>query len=116
MILIRCFAACFLYVLIFILIGVLVAFGIYVWTQPVGGYIGSTALFQNNFARAAVSILAFLLAFAILLFVCCYRSRISLAAKITEVAAVFVGQKCLILFVPLVMFAITLGLVALWMG
>ena len=83
MCLIRCFASCFLYLLIFALVAVLIVFGIYVWTQPVGGYLGSTALFQNNVIRAIVSILAFLLAFGIVLFVCCYRSRISLAAKIT---------------------------------
>lgn len=116
MILIRIFASCFIYILIFALVGALVAFGIYVWTQPVGGYLGSTALFQNNFARAAVSILSFLLAFAIVLFVCCYRSRISLAAKITQVSAVFVAEKCLIILVPLVMFAITLALVVLWIA
>ena len=113
---IRLFASCFLYILIFALVGVLVVFGIYVWTQPVGGYIGSTSLFNNNFARAAVSILSFLLAFAIVLFVCCYRSRISLAAKITEVAAVFVGQKCLVILVPLIMFGVTLALLVLWVA
>ena len=114
MVLIRCFATCFIYILIFILVGVLIAFGIYVWTQPVGGFIGSTSLFKSNILRAIVSILSFLLAFAIVLFVCCYRSRISLAAKITEVAAVFVAKKCLIVLVPFLMFAVTLFFVVLW--
>ena len=116
MVLIRLLASCFIYILIFALVTVLVVFGIYVWTQPVGGYIGSTALFQNNVARAVVSIISFLLAFAIVLFVCCYRSRISLAAKITEVSAIFVAQKCLIILVPLIMFGVTLALLVLWIA
>ena len=116
MVVIRCCAACFIYILIILFVGVLVAFGIYVWTQPVGGYIGSTALFQSAVVRAIVSILCFILAFAIILFVCCYRSKISLAAKITEVSAIFVAKHCMIVLVPLIMFAITLAVVILWIA
>lgn len=61
-----------------------------------------------------VSILCFLLAAAIVVFVCCFRSRISLAAKIVEVSAVFVGKNCYIVLVPLFMFFITLVFLILW--
>ena len=98
--------------LIFILIGVIVAFGIYAFTQPVGGGgYGTTFLFGNATIRAIVIVLTFLLAFAIIIFVCCYRQRISLASKIVEVSAVFVAKNCYLVLVPLVMFAITIILV-----
>jgi hypothetical protein len=114
MILIRCLASVFIYALIFLLVGILITFGVYVWTQPVGGAVGTTSLFQNSAARAIVSIISFLLAFAVVLFVCCYRSRIRLASKIVEVSAVYVAKNCFILVVPLVMFVTTLALLALW--
>lgn len=114
MIFIRLTASCFIYLLIFLLIGTLLTLGIYVWTQPINASAGVTSMFSNNFTRSLFSIVCFILAGAILLFVCCYRSRISLAAKITEVSSKFVANYCLITVVPLVMFLITLALLALW--
>lgn len=114
MIFVRLTAACFVYVLIFLLVGVLVVFGIYVWTQPVGVTLGATSLFASGFTRTIASIVCFLLAIAIVIFVCCYRSRITLAAKIIEVSAVFVAKNCLIVLLPLIMFAMTLLMLILW--
>jgi len=115
MILVRLTAACFIYLLIFLLIGTLLTLGIYVWTQPVGATTGVTSMFNSNFTRAVFSIVCFILAGAVLLFVCCYRSRISLAAKITQVSSIFVAKQCLITLVPLVMFLITLAWLVLWL-
>ena len=114
MVLVRLIASCFVYVLIFLCIITLVAFGIYVWTQPVGGTIGESALFQNSAVRTVVSILCFVLAALILVFFCCFKSRIALASKIIEVSAVFVSKNCYIIFIPLMMFAVTLVFLGLW--
>ncbi len=114
MIIVRFTAGCFVYILIFLCIGTLVVFGIYIYTQPVGGTIGSTALFQNQTARTIVSILCFALAAAILVFFCCFKSRINLASKIVEVSAVFVAKNCYIVLIPLIMFLVTLAFLTLW--
>lgn len=114
MLIVRCTAGCFVYILIFICVGALVIFGIYIWTQPVGGEIGTSALFQNNTARTIVSIACFFLAAAILVFFCCFKSRIDLASKIIEVSAVFVAKNCYIVLIPLIMFIVTLLFLALW--
>ena len=113
MLIVRCTAGCFVYILIFICVGALVIFGIYIWTQPVGGEIGTSALFQNNTARTIVSIACFFLAAAILVFFCCFKSRIDLASKIIEVSAVFVAKNCYIVLIPLIMFIVTLLFLAL---
>lgn len=115
MVVVRLTAACFIYLLIFLLIGTLLTLGIYVWTQPVGASAGVTSMFNSQFTRAVFSIVCFILAGATLLFVCCYHSRISLAAKITEVSAIFVAKNCLITLLPLVMFIVTLVWLVVWM-
>lgn len=114
MIIVRFTAGCFVYILIFLCIGTLVVFGIYIYTQPVGGTIGSTALFQNQTGRTVVSILCFAFAAAILVFFCCFKSRINLASKIVEVSAVFVAKNCYIVLIPLIMFLVTLAFLCLW--
>ena len=114
MVLVRLIASCFVYVLIFLCVLTLVVFGAYVWTQPVGGQIGESALFQNNATRTIVSVGCFILAAIILVFFCCFRSRIALASKIIEVSAVFVSKNCYIVFIPLMMFAVTLVFLCLW--
>ena len=82
LVLIRLTASCFIHILIFLLIGLLVAFGIYVWFQPIGANAVTTSLFNSNFARIVTSIICFVLALAIFIFMCCYHSVIRLAAKI----------------------------------
>lgn len=114
MVIVRCTASCFVYILIFICIGTLVVFGIYLWTQPIGSEVGSSALFQNNTARTIVSVICFGLAAAILIFFCCFKSRINLASKVIEVSAVFVAKNCYIVLIPLILFIVTLLFLALW--
>lgn len=115
LIFVRCTASCFIYILLLLSVGALVIFGIYIWTQPIGGTVGNGSLFQNNTARTIVSIVCFVLAAAILIFFCCFRSRISLASKIIELSAAFATKNCYIVLIPLVLFLVTLLFLTLWL-
>jgi hypothetical protein len=61
-----------------------------------------------------VAIVCYLLALVIFVVFCCFRSRLGLASKIVEVAAVFVAGNCGIVLVPFIMFIVTILFVALW--
>jgi len=62
----------------------------------------------------AVGILAIVLGALVLILMCCLRKRLALASKIVEVSAVFVAKNCIIVFLPLLLFIVTLVFIALW--
>lgn len=88
MLIIRCTANIFIYLLIFISISALVAVGIYLLAVPSTAAATSSAPTTNTII-AAVCCFAF--ALLILVAVCCVRKRLSLASSIIKVAAKFVS-------------------------
>ena len=111
MILVRFTACCFVYILILLAVGGLVGLGAFLITQNTGA---SSALINNEKLRMVVGILLIVLGALVLVLMCCLRNRISLASKIVEVAAVFVAKNCIVVFLPLLLFFITLLFIALW--
>ena len=111
MLLIRCCAGCFIYILIFLAIGALVGFGVYLLITPANPVAGTAA---GKTGSIIVAVLCFLFAFLILLLVCCFRKRIALATSIIKVAANFVSKHCLIVLLPIVLFVVTLFFLVLW--
>lgn len=61
-----------------------------------------------------VAILLIALGVIVFILMCCLRNRISLASKIVEVAAIFVAKNCIVVFLPLLLFVITVLFMALW--
>ena len=111
---IRYTAGCFVYIVLGICVASLFGLGIYMWTQPVGGSVGAASAFQNATVRTIVSCGFFLLGAALVVFLCCFRSRISLASAIVKVSSTFVASNFFILLVPLLLFFVTLFYIALW--
>ena len=111
---IRYTAGCFVYLVLGLAIAGLFGFGLYIWTQPVGGTVGNSTLFQSASLKTIVACCFFLLAAALVIFLCCCRSRISLASAIVEISAVFVSKNWSVLIVPLILFFITLLYLTLW--
>lgn len=109
MVLIRLLASCFIYILILVTVGALVALGAYLLSvKP------EEIPFGTNTSRIVYAVICFVLAFLIFLLMCCFRSRLQLASKIVEVAAVFVAGNCGIVLVPFIMFIVTILFIALW--
>ena len=111
MVFIRCCAGCFIYILIFLTIGALVGFGIYLIITPTNPVAGTSA---GTTGSIIVAVLCFLFAFLIILLLCCFRKRISLATSIVKVAANFVSSHCLIVMLPVFLFLVTLAFLVLW--
>lgn len=111
MLLIRCCAGCFIYILIFMAIGALVGFGIYLLITPSNAVSGTAA---GATGSIIVAVLCFLFAFLILLLLCCFRKRIALATSIVKVAAKFISEHCLIVMLPVFLFIVTLFFLVLW--
>ena len=111
---IRFTAGCFVYIILGVCVASLFGLGVYMWTQPVGGTVGAASLFQNATVRTVVSCAFFLLGAALVVFLCCFRSRISLASAVVKVSSAFVTNNFYILFVPLLLFFFTLLYIALW--
>lgn len=82
MVIIRFTAGCFIYILIALVVLSLVGLGIYMWTQPVGSSVGTSSLFQSSTVKVIAACLCFLFAIAIVIFFCCFKSRIALASAI----------------------------------
>ena len=111
MVLIRCCAGCFIYILIFIAIGALVGFGVYLLITPANPVSGTSA---GHAGAIIVAVLCFLFAFLIVLLLCCFRKRISLATSIVKVAANFVSSHCLVVVLPVFLFIVTIVFLVLW--
>ena len=111
MLLIRCCAGVFIYILIFLTIIALVAFGVYLLISPTNPVTGAASGTTGSIIAAVV---CFLLAFLILLLLCCFKKRIRLATSIIKVAANFVASHCMIILLPLGLFLITILFVAVW--
>lgn len=115
MVLIRCLAGCFIYILIFVAIAALIAFGTFILIgNPLHTGYGAISLVEDPKWKIIVAAVCYLLAAIIFVVFCCFRSKLGLAAKIVEVAAVFVGQNCGIVLVPFILFIVTILFVALW--
>ena len=115
MILVRCLAQCFIYILIFAAIGALIALGAYILAYPSNstGY-GPLPFTQDPKVKIIFAVLCFALALIIFIVMCCFRKRLSLASKIVEVSAVFVAENCGIVLVPFLLFIVTFLFIALW--
>jgi hypothetical protein len=88
MLIIRCTANIFIYLLIFISIGALIAVGIYLIAVPSTAASTSSSPSSNTIIAACC---CFAFALLILIAVCCVRKRLSLASSIIKVAAKFVS-------------------------
>ena len=111
MVFIRCCAGCFIYILIFMAIGALIGFGVYLLITPTNAVAGTAA---GATGSIIVAVVCFLFAFLILLLLCCFKKRISLATSIVKVAANFVQSHCLVVLLPVFLFIVTLVFLVLW--
>ena len=114
MILVRLLAHCFIYILIIVTIGALVAIGTYILIADQDTSGGAFSLLNNPIWKIVISVACYIFAALIFIVMCCFSSRLSLASKVIEVAAVFVGQNFGILLVPFIMFIVTVLFIALW--
>ncbi len=115
MILIRCLAGCFIYVLLFVAVAALIAFGTFILIgNPFQTGYGAISLVEDPKWKIIVAIVCYLLALIIFIVFCCFRSKLALSSKIVEVAAVFVAGNCGIVLVPFILFLVTILFVALW--
>ena len=92
--LVRCCAGCFVYALIIFAILALVGAGVVLIAKidPNAKNGEEVIVMQHNeTGRMVMAILCFLAALAVVVVVCCFRKRLSLAARIIEVSAVFVA-------------------------
>lgn len=92
MLFIRFTASCFIYMLIIAIFAVLVAFGVYLIMMPSLQHGDSgTPLIADNATRIILAVVFLVLALLIVVMVCCFRKRLSLASSIVEVSAKFVS-------------------------
>lgn len=116
--LLRCFAPCFVWVALILIICLLVALGIVFLYN--GGVIGKNSLIGNaginlpdlpSFSYYSIfGYICFGFAALILLITFCCCGRIRLAVALCIVAGQFVSSTCQILMVPLIMGALVFGL------
>lgn len=111
MLLIRFTAGFFIYVLVAVAVLSLLGLGLYLLVAPT-----STATGSNTGAAGTIigAVICFILAILIVVLVCCYRHRISLATSIVKVTANFVSSNCLLVLLPIVIFVITIAFLVLW--
>ena len=115
--LVRCCASCLVYGLIVIAILALVGAGVVLIAKiaPSAKTGDQVIVVQDNSTgRTVMAVLCFLAAVLVVIVVCCFRKRLSLAAKIIEVSAVFVAENCLIVLLPLVLFAFMAAYCVVW--
>lgn len=111
MLLIRCCATAFIYILIFLAIAALVGTGIYLLLSPTNPVTGNPS---GTAGTIIAAVICFVLAFIIVLIICCFKRRISLATSIVKVAANFVSKHCLIVLLPVVLFLVMVLFLAVW--
>ena len=110
MLLVRFTAGCFIYLLIGLTLVGLVGLGIFLIVSDTA----ATYTTDNKTARIIFAVVCFVLALIILIMVCCFRKRISLASSIIKVSSRFVTENCLIIILPLVLFVIMICFMVLW--
>ena len=110
MLLLRCFAGCFIYLLIGVTLTGLIALGIFLLTSETAKHYTT----ENKTGRILIAAVCFIIALIILIMVCCFRKRISLASSIVKVASKFVAEKCLIVLLPLLLFFVMICFIVLW--
>lgn len=113
MLFVRLTASCFIYLLIVVTVGVLIAFGVYL---ILGNKVSpdSQPIFASDTTRILIAVGAFVLALLIIIMVCCFRKRLSLASSIVKVSANFVSSNCFIVFLPILLFFVMIIFIALW--
>ena len=111
MLLIRFCAGFFIYVLIGLALFALIGFGVYLLVAPTNPVTGSNTGTAGSIVAAVI---CFIFAVLIIVLVCCFRKRISLATSIVKVAANFVSSNCGIIFLPVILFIITIAFLVLW--
>lgn len=113
MLFVRCTAGCFIYLLIIATVSVLIAFGVYL---IMGTKVSpdSQPIFASDTTRILVAVGVFLLAVLIIIMVCCFRKRLSLASSIVKVSATFVSSNCFIVLLPILLFFVMILFIALW--
>jgi hypothetical protein len=115
MILVRCLAQCFIYILILATIGALIGIGTYILIGDKSATPGGAlSLVENPVWKVVIAIGCYIFALLIFIVMCCFRSRLALASKVIEVAAVFVGENCVVILIPFIMFIVTILFMALW--
>jgi hypothetical protein len=101
--------------LILVAFGALIGVGTYILIgDSSSAAAGVVSLAEDPTWKIVIAIICYLLALIILIAMCCFRSRLALASKVVEVAAVFVAGNCGIVLVPFIMFIVTVIFVALW--
>jgi hypothetical protein len=103
MLIIRCMAKLFIYLLIAVSI---------ISLALLGTYLLITA--SNNTGTIVIGSLCLVLAVIFLIAFCCLRKRLELATIIVKVAAKFVSENCLIVVLPIVLFVILVAYLTLW--
>ena len=113
MLFVRLTASCFIYLLIIATVGVLIAFGVYL---ILGTKVApdSQPIFASDTTRILVAVGVFVLALLIIIMVCCFRKRLSLASSIVKVSANFVSSNCFIVILPILLFLVMILFIALW--
>ena len=113
MLFVRLTASCFIYLLIVATVGVLLAFGVYL---ILGNKVSpdSQPIFASDTTRILVAVGVFLLAILIIIMVCCFRKRLSLASSIVKVSANFVSSNCFIVLLPILLFFVMIIFISLW--
>jgi hypothetical protein len=113
MLFVRLTASCFIYLLIVVTVGVLIAFGVYL---ILGNKVSpdSQPIFASDTTRILIAVGAFVLALLIIIMVCCFRKRLSLASSIVKVSANFVSSNCFIVLLPILLFFVMIIFIALW--
>lgn len=103
MLLIKCTAKLFIYMLITFSVGALVGMGVYVLLSA--GVVSTTIVLAS---------FCFAIALVIVVVVFCIRRRLSLASIIIKVAANFISNNFLIILLPVGLFVLTVFYLALW--
>jgi len=111
MLLIRCCATAFIYILIFLAIAALVGTGVYLLVSPTNPVTGNPSGTTGSIIAAVI---CFVLAFIILLIIICFRRRISLATSIVKVAANFVAKHCTVVLLPVFLFIVMVVFLVVW--
>ena len=110
LLLLRYFIGAIVWIVIILIIAVLVLFGVY-FQLKVSDVDSSS---QDYYLYWGLAIIAYGTALAFIIVVFCLRKRIELAVAVMKSATIFIEDLWSILLVPIVMFAICVGIFAFW--
>lgn len=111
MIFMRLTAGCFVYLLLGLSIAACIGLGVYLIAAPTDSIAGVA---MNRVFAITFGVLLIIFGLLIGVGLCCYRKRIRLASIIVQASARFVKENCSISFLPIVLFLILIGYLALW--